>query len=489
MTHSETHSDSDATAGARPANPLFAFFAGAGGKVTAIGVVILSLLVPLGMTGGLISERQVLYQGAVREIGAQWGLPQLLQGPFLQVPYRVERDLGRGETKVVVETAYLLPETLSFDIELVPEIRSRGPYDAVVYTAAVSARVIFAPPQPEQWDVDGAEPVWDRARVTFVLSDLRGLIEEPRVTALGETFSIEPASALPGAYALSGQALDVKGLAPEFGPAGDQSFALDLTLSVRGSEMLRVAHMARQVEGAIKGPWPDPSFTGAYLPQERRVSESGFEARWSLPFFGRPYGQVWTTATGLHFTKKTAIYDSFRTRPKPVEEFEAGQMTSFGVTLLQPVTVYRELQRVVRYGLLFIATTFAAVFLFEILTGLRAHIVHYGLIGLAVVLFYALVLALAELLPFGLAYSAGAALVTAQVSLYVRAIAGAQRAGVICAGLVLLYAVLYVILQMEDYALLTGAVFLFAALSGIMWATRKVNWYATGTRANSPPSA
>lgn len=184
-----------------------------------------------------------------------------------------------------------------------------------------------------------------------------------------------------------------------------------------------------------------------------------------------------------HFTKEAAIFDSFQTHLRPIDELQPGQIATFGVTLLQPISTYRELQRVVRYGLLFIATTFAVVFLCEVLTGLRAHIVQYGLIGLAVALFYALVLALAEVLPFGLSYGVGALAVTAQVSLYVRAAAGASQGEIIGLGLAVLYSVLCLILQLEDYALLTGAVFLFAVLCGIMWATRQVNWYRTGLRA------
>jgi hypothetical protein len=171
-----TQPDLNMAAATRRTNPFVTFFAGAGGKVTAIGVVILILLIPLGMTGGLIAERQALYHGAVREIGAQWGLPQQFQGPFLQVPYRVDRALGNGEVKAMVETAYLLPETLNVDADLSPEVRSRGPYDAVVYTADVSARAVFAPPTPGEWDVEAADPLWDRAKVIFLISDPRGLV-------------------------------------------------------------------------------------------------------------------------------------------------------------------------------------------------------------------------------------------------------------------------------------------------------------------------
>jgi inner membrane protein len=185
---------------------------------------------------------------------------------------------------------------------------------------------------------------------------------------------------------------------------------VEIRFQVRGSESLHVAHIARSVEATVSGAWADPSFTGAYLPTTRQVSGDGFEGRWSLPFFGRPYGQVWTTASEVHFDRQKPVPPPFEPQALRLEQASIGQSAAFGVTLLQPITVYRELQRVVRYGMLFIATTFAAVFLFEILTGLRAHVVHYGLIGLAVVLFYALVLALAELLPFGWAYTAGAAL-------------------------------------------------------------------------------
>jgi inner membrane protein len=245
------------------------------------------------------------------------------------------------------------------------------------------------------------------------------------------------------------------------GPDHPQDFAFDLRLN--GSSSIAVQPTARDVRVRMTGGWHAPGFFGAFLPTERSITDSSFDARWVVAHFGRGYGQIWSSTDW------------------PGDQ--AFAQARFGVDFIQPVTAARQAERAVKYGVLFLVMTFALYFLFEVVSGLRIHIVQYGLVGLSMCLFYLLLLSLGEQVGFAIAYVISAAAIVAQSGLYSLAVLRSRRHAAVFSGLlVLLYGFLYVVLGLESWALLVGALALFAALSAVMFATRNVDWHG-GARA------
>jgi inner membrane protein len=219
-----------------------------------------------------------------------------------------------------------------------------------------------------------------------------------------------------------------------------------------------------QTTAMIESKWPDPNFQGLFMPVERKISENGFTAEWKVAYYGRGYPQSW-----LSGSEEERDVDG-----------SAIKKSGFGVDLYTPVDSYRLVERAVKYGILFIVMIFTAFFLFETLGKLRIHPLQYILVGVALCLFYMLLLALSELMSFGLAYLIGAIGSGAMITFYSASVLkGAKRAQLIALELGVIFAFLYTTLQLQDYALLLGTVGLFAALGIVMYATRNVDWYGT----------
>ena len=246
---------------------------------------------------------------------------------------------------------------------------------------------------------------------------------------------------------------------------GGIPFAVNLTLA--GTEALAFVPAGTATDVTLRSTWPDAGFSGAFLPESRQVSSAGVTAHWQVAHFARGYPQAWV--------KGATDEDDHRRR---VAESE------FSLALVQTVDQYRQAERAVKYGVLFILLTFVVFFLWEVLAALRLHPVQYLLVGSALVVFYLLLLSISDT-PFGAAYAISAAAITVLVAGYASAIlrAGVRGASVVGGWLASLYGVLFVLLQLEDIALLVGALVVFVALASVMWLTRRIDWYGT------PPSA
>ena len=239
-------------------------------------------------------------------------------------------------------------------------------------------------------------------------------------------------------------------------------------LALRGSGDLRFQPAGMETRVELESPWPAPGFTGAFLPGERRIGETGFTASWKVPYYGRDYPQVW---------RDTDV------------EASALERSAFKVSLVLPANAYQQTERSVKYAALFIALTFATFFLLELLSPARLHAVQYLLVGFALCLFYVLLLALAEHLGFAPAYAVAAAATVGLIAAYCRSILGGLRwAGVMLACLTALYGYLFVVLRLEDYALLLGALGLFAVLALVMRLTRDLDWFTLQFHSREPPT-
>ena len=315
-----------------------------------------------------------------------------------------------------------------------------------MYTVELRATGRFVPPATDALRLPAGELVWRDARILLGVGDARSLQPGAAITWDGHDIPLEPGAATAGfPTGATLQARPAAALGPaDAGPGRPQDFAFALRLN--GSSSIGIQPTARDVRVRMSGGWHAPGFFGAFLPTERTINDAAFDARWVVAHFGRGYGQVWSTPDwpGDH------VFAQAR----------------FGVDFIQPVTPARQAERAVKYGVLFLVMTFALYFLFEVVSGLRIHIVQYGLVGLSMCLFYLLLLSLGEQVDFPVAYVVSAAAIVAQSGLYSLAVLRSRRhAAVFSALLVLLYGFLYVVLGLESWSLLVGALALFIALS------------------------
>ncbi len=425
-------------------------------RAAVIGVLILLLLVPLAMVGVLVGERETTRMTVEREVAEKWGGQQALVGPILSVPYRYRTQGPSGEVLTHVAFARFLPSVLDIEGEVRPEIRYRGIYEVVLYDVGLKWSGEFTRPDLGRWKIPQEDVLWDEAVLVVGIPDLRG-IKRAIVANWGEeTLSFQPGN---GGVSLCASGIHAR--LPRLEPAassGPVRFSFELRLN--GSRELLFAPLGKETRLKLSSSWPSPSFTGQFLPESREVTADGFSAEWNISYLTRPFPQEW--------------------RESEVPSELLGQWMA-GVTFFQPVDSYAKTGRTTKYGVLFLFMTFAVYFLFEILGRLRIHPFQYLLVGFALCLFYLLLLSLSEHLGFGKAYLLASAATVGLIAAYSGSVLGSfWRAAAIGAGLSGLYSYLYVLLQLEDYALLLGSLGLFALLAAAMALTRRVDWYAVG---------
>jgi inner membrane protein len=451
-------------------------------RLLGVGLLALLLLIPIGAIRRLVFERQQRRDEAIGEVSSKWGTPQSITGPALVVPYAhrwTEASGGGTVTRSETRHAIFLPEDLRIRGTLDTEVRHRGIFSVPVYKLTLDVAGTFARPRPGDLGIDPAAMDWNRAHLAVGISDARAIQEAralswnrrqiPFVPGTGG-FTDAPAevrpirgdmtmatmAAAPGPA--SGTGIHAPLAAADTGSVADFSFSLLLN----GSLGVDVAPFGQTTVVEIDGDHGHPSFQGNWLPAERTVSSDRFRASWSISFLGRNYPQAWTSETPMG---------------------GAIGASRFGVELVDPVDHYRMAARSVKYAGLFILLTFAAVWLIEVLAGVRVHPIQYLMLGGALCLFYLLELSLSEHVGFPVAYALASILVVAMVGAYSAVILRRRsRALFVAAGVAVLYAYLYLLLMNEDYALLIGSVGLFAVLAAIMFATRRVDWYSAGGR-------
>lgn len=430
-------------------------------RLFVLAVLALVLQIPVAMISDLVAERQQRRDDAVKEVSSKWGAAQSITGPALVVPYvsrHTETTNGQQITRADAHTAVILPEQLHIRGTMRSEVRHRGIFSVPVYTLGLTVDGDFAPPSAADLGVPASDVDWKRALLVVGISDARAI-----QTATTLTWNDEHVGFLPGTNGLLEERNGIH--APVSLSGGAQRVRFSFPLSVNGSISTDFVPFAQTTDVQLDGDSPHPSFQGKWLPANRSLTPTSFRAHWSIPFLGRGYPQVWSSDAGMR-----GLVDS----------------TRFGVQLVDPVDQYHMSARSVKYGFLFILLTFATIWLIEVLAGVRVHPIQYLMLGAALCLFYLLELALSEHLGFPVAYSIASASVVGMVGAYSRSILrrGTRAVG-IAAGVAMLYGYLYLLLMNEDYALLIGSVGLFAILGAIMYATRRVDWYATSARTGA----
>jgi inner membrane protein len=366
------------------------------------------------------------------------------------------------EIELVRATAYFLPEKLTMTGPVEPEVRHRGIYQAVIYSAKLHLSGEMRPDFGAA-GITADRIDWDKATVLFGVSDLRGIRSiSPLQMVDGKETTFEPADNADSAF------LPLKARVDGVAAGAPLTFGFDVAL--QGSESFEIVPAGKVTTASLQSPWKNPSFTGAYLPAKHTIDADGFRAEWEVSHFSRGFPQSWTdrlTATSDMRSKMSAA--------------------SFGAIFTQQVDGYQLVERAEKYGVLFFVLIFAVFFLFEMTASLRIHPLQYTLVGAGLCLFFLGFLALSEFLEIGWAYGAAAAACTALISLYSWSVLKTgQRTLIISGGLATTYGYLYFVLKSQDYALLAGTVVLFAALALMMFCTRRINWYDLDLHASAP---
>jgi inner membrane protein len=433
-------------------------------KVLGVGVLALLMTIPLLQVRALVSERQQLRTDAISQIAQGWGGKQVLGGPVLVVPtLRQATPAGAAAPQWQAGSESVLADAMKMDVTMAVEKRGYGIYTAPVYVATVKIDGQFRAQDIAQFRRASDAP-WQagKAELRLPIGDLRGLQEVGELRINGQPARFESSTERLGTWPNVVVPIDLDVL-------GDRPISVQVTLKLAGTEALQLLPLARSTDLTMRAPWNDPSFVGAALPLEHAIGASGFSAHWHLLDLNRSYGQHWTDGDAM-----TA----------------ALQASTFGVQLYQPVDVYQRNVRAGKYGLLFIAMTFVAFFLFEVLKRLRVHPVQYVLVGAALATFYVVLLALSEQIGFGPAYALAAAAVVVLVGGYAMAVLHARRAGLLLGGVLgLIYAMLYGLIAAEQYALLIGALVLLAMVGMMMYLTRRIDWYASAPTSTEAPAA
>jgi inner membrane protein len=415
-----------------------------------IGFLILLMLIPAALIGGLVHEREARQQQVVKEVSSKWADAQTVTGPVLVVPYNYTYR-GAGD-KVITEKkmVHLLPDVLQINGEVLPEVRKRSLYQVTLYRSALKLEGSFPAVPMSAMGIAPESVLWGDARLLLGINDARGLEEEVGLQWNGSDQKLE--AGMPENNAMKeGLSIPVKMEATAGG-----RFVIDLKL--RGSENLFFAPLGKTTEVALHSTWQHPAFDGKYLPDTNAsVSERGFKAHWKIMGMSRLYPQAWK------------------------DDKPDLMASSFGVRLIQPADGYVKTERSVKYAILFIALTFTVFFFLEILQKRQVHPLQYLLVGFALCIFYTLLLSISEYTGFNLAYGIAALATISLIGMYVWSVfKSAKTALGFTAALSGLYGYIYILIQLEDYALLFGSIGLFVILAILMYFSRKIDWYSVG---------
>ncbi|GAC1573438.1 MAG: cell envelope integrity protein CreD [Sphingomicrobium sp.] len=428
------------------------------------------LAIPIFSVWLLVYDRQSQSSEARASIAAGWGGPQVIAGPELSIPFKQTINSSEqvngatvNRTATIDRHLILAPSGVDAATSLAPEHRSRSIYDVVIYRAETKGRAMFQLPadlaslgvQPDTLELA-------RAELRFGVSDARGLSANPEIRVSGQKLALGPGggtSLVPsGFYA----PIDLTKLEPA-------RLAVDFAFTLRGNGSIALAPRAGDTAWRITSPWTNPSFGGGFLPETRKLGEGGFEANYRIGNLALGRSLLFVDGAEQRGPERVAAGADPATNPMLAS-----------IALVEPVDLYSQVNRATKYGFLFVGFTFLAYLLFDIIGGVRVATIEYLLAGAGLVLFFIMLLAFAEVIGFTPAYLLAAAAITGLNTAYSAAVLKSwRRAAVIGAILAALYAVLYVLLSLEAYALLIGALLLFSALAGTMYVTRRLDW--TGT--------
>lgn len=444
-------------------------------KFFSIGFLVLLLLIPIAMIKELIREREYRQAEVKNEVSLSWGGSQAIQGPVLTVPYTTY-TMVEGKQTEERHIAYFLPQTLDVDGDLKHQIRKRSIFDVVLYQAGITLSGEFQQPDFQAFNLEKANVHWNEARLAVGIRGMTGIKEAVQVDWSGEVQRMEPGTGITGLLA-SGVSAPVK-----LGPDG-AGYRFSIPIKLNGSEYLSFEPVGKATTVKLKSDWPSPSFEGAFLPDQRDIAGTGFSAAWQVLDLNRSYPQQWKDDVVRFATtggpQASASYSSDTAVASPMES----TASNIAVRLIQPVDEYQKNTRSAKYAILVVGLTFLLYFFFEMLRKLFIHPFQYLLVGLALTVFYLLLLSLSEHLGFNAAYLVSSMATISLICVYSVSMLKIRRlVWQLLTMLVGIYGFIFILLQLEDYALLAGSIGVFLALAAVMFSSRKVDWYNLGSQ-------
>ena len=411
------------------------------------GGLILLMMIPTLFITSLIKEREARQKEIVKEVSSKWATAQTLSSPFLVVPYSYSYQASDGKTATAKTHLILLANDVMVNGNIIPEQRPRSIYKVLLYKTDVSFKGSFKVKLPA--DIDSAGIDYAHAKLCFTLSDFKGIEEEIYVSLNQQKLLLLPGLPLDD-FGKTGLSVPLN-INPEQLATG---LPFDMQVKIKGSEQLHFIPMSASSKFSVQSAWPSPSFDGEMLPNERTISTKGFSSKWSFNQANLPFATVMKENTVLE------------------------NKMNFGVSLVQPADQYGKTMRSVKYAILFIGLTFAFFFIIELMQKKAFHPVQYVLVGIALVIFYTLLLSISEYIAFDYAYFIAALATILLISLYAKGHFNSWKtAGIFFSLLSLLYTFIFVLIRLEDTALLVGSIGLFIVLALVMFASRKINWY------------
>jgi inner membrane protein len=426
-------------------------------KIIMVGLLALFLLIPLSYVQSLITERAERKQDVVQEVTNSWGTDVHIFGPILRVPYRVYEEtsiLNQATKKQEIRTtqsvayAYFFPEKLDLKTKILEDNSlKRGLYNVVVFSTDIKATGSFSIPNFKKLQIDEANVIWNQATILVKTTNLKSSKGDLNLKVGDTTLTFE-SKANSDKY-FDDLESDVFDLSER------KSFLFDFQMKYNGSNSVKFIPVGKTTKVAIDSDWENPSFEGIFSASttSKTITKDGFHADWTVSQVNRPFSQEYSESL-----------------PQLNEYL-------FGVKLIETVDQYQQNERASKYGFLMIGLTFLIFFLIQTISKISIHIFQYGMIGLALVLFYTLLISITEHSTFSIAYLIATCAVIVMLFLYTLSILKSKKFSIfIAATLAALYTFIHVIIQLENYALLVGSIGLFLILGIVMYFSRKIDW-------------
>lgn len=421
--------------------PKVPFFQTTTAKMIMVGILTLVLIIPLALVQELIVERSQRQKEVITETTAKWGNSVYFYGPILKVPYK---DPMSGANNY----AYFFPETLNNKTEVtMVKPLERSIYKSNVFTTKMQFDGNYTNLNFASKGIPAENIYWNRAKILIRTTNLKSLKDEVKMKIGNQNLAFESvaSSSNDSIESLETNYFDYQNLQNEA--------KFNFTISFNGSKQVKMVPIGKTTDAKMTSNWNSPNFNGNFSPISRNITDNGFEANWKILHFNRPFAQSY-----------------FDILP------ELGKY-AFAVDFITPVDEYQQSERASKYGFLVIGLTFLIFFLIQSISKINIHIFQYSMIGIALIMFYTLLISITEHSSFSFAYLVAGASVIVMISLYSISILKDKKFPMfIGASLSVLYTFIYVIIQLEDYALLVGSIGLFLILAAVMYFSRKIEW-------------
>lgn len=415
------------------------------------GVLILVMLIPMIFVSELVTEREKRRAEVIKDVSEKWAIGQTLSGPYLYVPYKIEYKDEKGQITSTYDHFFILPENLSVTGNVDTEERKRSIYKVLLYKTQLTNTGDFLIQIPS--NVNPSSIIWDDIKLCMGITDFKGIEKKIDFTFDNTTSSLSPG--------LPSREIDSSGLSTKVSLSESsigRSISFSTQLALKGSEQLHFLPLAGNSQYKLQSKWHSPSFDGNTLPSDRKVSDSGFVANWSFNKANMPF--------------TTIVEDGNIVKPA----------LAFGVSLVEVADQYSKTERCSKYAILLIGLSFALFFILELTQNKPVHPVQYVLVGLALVIFYTLLLSISEIASFDTAYIVASLSTILLITIYVHShFKNFKTAAYFTTLLSFVYGFIFILLRLEDTALLVGSIGLFIILALVMYASRRINWYGTNT--------